>query len=456
MLSALTFSVAFLLFEPTLYGDYANPLQIVDVPQIGRAITAFGSSVVLPAGAILLAGSCIRRYRRLPPTARRLGTPVLVAGLLFAAGDLVLVLSDYLDLLLFNSDSERTALGLAVVAADYGRFLALPILLVIAAARARAFATAHERLHTVDVTAAAMDLQSAVAAALSDPTARVAYRKEDGSWVAGDGTAVELGGDGRRVVVVERDGAPIAAVEHSASTGDRPTTVEACVAAAGSSIEYERLEALARVRKDEALRARRTIVEVQDSARRRLERDLHDGAQQRLVGVALQASLAARGRAGQEPDAVEAELRAGIAATRQDLRDVAAGLLPAVVAERGLGASLAALAATSPMAVELRVDHPAELPPSIAGAAWFVVAEAVANATKHADAKRLRITGGVVDGHLDVAVTDDGHGGADPAQGSGLVGLRDRVERSGGVLTIDSPPGAGTRVEARFPLADAS
>jgi signal transduction histidine kinase len=297
-------------------------------------------------------------------------------------------------------------------------------------------------------------LPAAVASALNDPTAIVAYRRTDGSWVDSSGEAVQLGGPGRRTTYIERDGEPIAAVEHASSI-DRPTMVELAVAAAGSTIEFERSEALARSRQSEAVAARRTIIEAQDVARRRLERDLHDGAQQRLVGLALQANMAARHRSLDDDEAIVAELRAGVETTRRELHDVAAGVLPALVAERGLHASVATLAATAPMAVEVRIDHPANLAPGVAAAAWFVVSEAVANATKHSGASRLLIVGAVDGGRLDIRVSDDGHGGARSENGSGLAGLRDRVMRAGGALTVDSPLGHGTVVRATFPLAGA-
>jgi signal transduction histidine kinase len=270
-------------------------------------------------------------------------------------------------------------------------------------------------------------------------------------WIDSAGDAVRLASPGRKATFIERDGEPIAVVEHASSI-DRPVMVELAVAAAGSTIEFERSQALARSRQAEAVAARRTIIEVQDAARRRLERDLHDGAQQRLVGLALQTNMAARRRSLDDADTIASELRSGVATTRRELRDVAAGLLPALVAERGLHASVATLAATAPMAVEIRIDQPAELEPGLAAAAWFVVSEAVANATKHSGAKRLLITGAVDDGRLDIRVIDDGLGGAIPERGSGLAGLRDRVARAGGALTVDSPIGQGTVVCATFPL----
>jgi signal transduction histidine kinase len=172
--------------------------------------------------------------------------------------------------------------------------------------------------------------------------------------------------------------------------------------------------------------------------------------------LALQANMAARRRSLADADAVVTELRAGVATTRRELHDVAAGMLPALVAERGLHASVATLAATAPMAVEVRIDQPADLDPGVAAAAWFVVSEAVANATKHSGASRLTIVGAVDDDRLDIRVSDNGHGGARSERGSGLAGLRERVARAGGALTVDSPLGHGTVVRASFPLVGAS
>ena len=431
-----------------------NPIGIVEALRVTRLLEALLASVVIPVGGVLLVVSTVRRYRLLPSTIRPIHAPILAAAIATALGEAVLTIYNYVPSLDPDPDQSKW-FNLAVFVFDFGRFAVVPVLLAVAAWRTSALAARSPRLRYLDIGPRLQALPEAVASGLDDPTAIVAYRRTDGSWIDSAGDPVQLARAGRKTTFIERDGEPIAAVEHAASI-DRPTMVELAVAAAGSTIEFERSEALARSRQAEAFAARRTIIEAQDDARRRLERDLHDGAQQRLVGLALQANMAARHRSLGDTDAIVTELRSGVATTRRELHDVAAGVVPALVAERGLHASVATLAATAPMAVEVRIDQPANLEPGVAAAAWFVVSEAVANATKHSGANRLLIVGAVDDDRLDIRVTDDGRGGARSETGSGLDGLRDRVARAGGALTVDSPSGLGTIVHATFPLAAVS
>jgi signal transduction histidine kinase len=441
---------SFLLLQEELRNGAHNPIGIVDAVRINFLLDAFLASLVIPVGAVLLVASTVRRYRLLPPPIRPIHTPIVVAAIVMAAGEALLTLIAYVPSLDPPRVHTNWSHGL-VLLIDLGRFALIPLLLAVAARRTNSLAERSPRVRYLDIGPGARALPEAVASALNDSTAVVAYRRTDGSWIDSAGEAVHLAGPGRKATFIERDGEPIAAVEHASSI-DRPVMVELAVAAAGSTIEFERSEALARSRRAEAAAARRTIIEAQDVARRRLERDLHDGAQQRLVGLALQANMAARQRSLDDADAISAELRSGVESTRRELREVAAGMLPALVAERGLHASVATLAATAPMAVEVRIDQPANLEPGVAAAAWFVVSEAVANATKHSGANRLLIVGAVDDGRLDIRVSDDGQGGARSDRGSGLAGLRDRVARAGGALTVDSPLGSGTVVHATFPL----
>jgi len=438
------------LVRDQLRNDAHNPIAIGDAVRLDFLIGAFRDSLVIPVGAALLVASTVRRYLELPTAIRPIHTPVVMAAVVMAIGEAFNTLLNYIPSLDTSTDQSSWVHGLQVFS-NFLPFALTPVLLAVAARRTNSLASRSPRVRYIDLGPGSRTLPEAVASALEDPSAVVAYRRNDASWVDSNGEVVHLNGPGRTATVIERHGEPIAAVEH-AGLIDRPVRVELAVAAAGSTIEFERSEALARSRQAEAVAARRTIIEAQDVARRRLERDLHDGAQQRLVGLALQANMAARQRSAADADAIAAELHTGVTETRRDLHDVAAGLLPALVAERGLRASVATLAATAPMAVEIRIDQPAALEPGVAAAAWFVVSEAVANATKHSGASRLLITGAVDDGRLDIRVSDDGQGGAQSGHGSGLTGLRERVARAGGALTIDSPLGHGTVVRATFPL----
>jgi signal transduction histidine kinase len=213
--------------------------------------------------------------------------------------------------------------------------------------------------------------------------------------------------------------------------------------------------ALANVDAREQLAASRArIVDAADAARRRIERDLHDGAQQRLVSLALSLRLL---ESSLEPDSAAtrelAAARAELDAALEELRELARGIHPSILTDRGLEAALAAVAGRSTVPVELDLDSCGKLPLSVQTTAYFVVAEALTNASKHADSDRIEVRVAVGEGHAMVEVRDDGSGGVDPARGSGLSGLVDRVSALGGTLEIESPVGAGTTIRARIPVA---
>jgi len=201
--------------------------------------------------------------------------------------------------------------------------------------------------------------------------------------------------------------------------------------------------------------SRARLVQASDEARRQIERDLHDGAQQRLVTLTMK--LRALEAVPAPPtDGVRSDLEeiaAGLDDVLDDLRETARGLHPVMLSRGGLGPALKALGRRSPVPVELDVRTQERLPEPVEVAAYFVVAEALTNAAKHAHASLVRIEADVLDGDLRVSVQDDGVGGADPALGSGLVGLTDRVEALGGKLTLRSPPVGGTTVRIDLPLS---
>jgi PAS domain S-box-containing protein len=199
--------------------------------------------------------------------------------------------------------------------------------------------------------------------------------------------------------------------------------------------------------------SRARIVEAGDAERRRLERNLHDGAQQRLVALALTVRLAER-RVATDPEGARTLLAGAGTELEQalaELRELARGLHPAVLTDRGLGPAIGALAARAPVPVEVASAVEGRLPPAVEAAAYYVVSEALANVAKYAGACSVRVDVARHDGQLDVTVADDGVGGADGARGSGLRGLADRVEALGGELEVSSPVGAGTTLRARLP-----
>ncbi|MBD0348573.1 MAG: hypothetical protein ICV59_05420 [Thermoleophilia bacterium] len=218
--------------------------------------------------------------------------------------------------------------------------------------------------------------------------------------------------------------------------------------------ELEQLYRQLAERLEELRASRARIVEAGDQERRRLERNLHDGAQQRLVSLSLSLRLA-QSKLASDPQAAD-ELLAGagaeLALALEELRELARGIHPAVLTERGLGPALESLAARAPLPVELEALPDGRLPTPVEAAAFYVVSEALANVAKYADASSVSVRVGRDDGYAVVEVEDDGIGGADPGRGSGLRGLADRVEALDGRLAVDSPTGAGTRIKAEIPL----
>jgi signal transduction histidine kinase len=200
--------------------------------------------------------------------------------------------------------------------------------------------------------------------------------------------------------------------------------------------------------------SRARIVATADATQRRIERDLHDGAQQQLVSLALNLR-AAQATLPPELTAPRAELSrvvAGLTTVLDELREIARGIHPAILSEGGLGPALKTLARRSPIPVALDVQVAGRPPESVEVAAYYVVSETLTNAAKHAQASTVHASVAEADGSLVVSVRDDGVGGADPARGTGLVGLRDRVEALGGTMTVRSPEDEGTAIEVALPL----
>jgi signal transduction histidine kinase len=208
---------------------------------------------------------------------------------------------------------------------------------------------------------------------------------------------------------------------------------------------------------EEVRRSRSRLVEAGDNERRRLERNLHDGAQQRLVSLSLAIRLA-QARISSDPggaDELLSNASVELALALQELRELARGLHPAVLADRGLGPALASLAERAAMPIELDVDVEGRLPEAVEVAAYYVISEALANVAKYAHATSVQVRVLRTPDGLELEVADDGIGGADPTLGSGLRGLLDRVDALGGMLEVLSPPGRGTTIVATLPVRSA-
>jgi signal transduction histidine kinase len=301
------------------------------------------------------------------------------------------------------------------------------------------------------------ELRDALARALGDPSLTLLYwLPEFESWADLDGRAVELpqaGGD-RATTLIDRDGVRLAALVHNPLLGDEPARLEAVSAAAGIALENGRLHVELRARLEELKGSRRRVLEAGQYERQRLERNLHDGAQQRLIALSLELGLLEERLAG-HPDATSRleQARGEIALSLEELRDVARGIHPAVVSGHGLDVALESLAARATLPVRLAVDLDGRVQERIEVAAYYVVSESLANVSKHARATSATVDVSRRNGALVVEVVDDGVGGADSERGTGLRGLADRVEALGGRLRVWTPRGGGTRVRAEIPCA---
>lgn len=303
-------------------------------------------------------------------------------------------------------------------------------------------------------------LRDVVARALRDPTAELLYPvsgADSGTDRFIDATglprsASEGGGAARAMTRIDAEGETVAVLVHDPALGEQPELLRSVIAAVRLAIENERLTAEVRSQLAEVQASRARIVAAGDEQRRRIERDLHDGAQQRLVTLALRLQTA---RAAAQPD--DAALAAALDAAGRDLegaigelRALARGLHPAALATDGLRVAIDALAERTPLPMDVDVVD-GRFREEVESTAYFVIAEALTNVVRSAQAQRAAVRVSVREGRMEVTVSDDGVGGADPALGTGLRGLEDRVAAIAGTLNVTSEPGRGTTVRAEIP-----
>jgi signal transduction histidine kinase len=298
-------------------------------------------------------------------------------------------------------------------------------------------------------------LEAGLAGALGDPGLVLAYRVPDqDAYVDGAGRPVEPPGPGRSAVPIERDGRELGMLIHDASLDDDPDLVGAVAATAAIALDDARLHAESEQRLAELRASRERIVAAGDAERRRLERNLHDGAQQRLVAVALQLRMI-QGRMESDPALAQRLVTSAseeLSRSLEELRELARGIHPAVL-NHGLKAALDTLAARAGVPTTVSFQTPARLPEPVELAAYFVACEALANVAKYAHATKASVRVSRRGGVAVIEIADDGVGGADETAGTGLQGLADRVAALDGTLRILSPPGAGTVVTAELPCA---
>jgi signal transduction histidine kinase len=425
-----------------------NTFQLFHADGVAHDIVQ-GQRVAGLALSLFTAGLLVNRWRRASAPQRRAAAPVLwTGGAMFAA----LALS-------IGNDIVGEPLSPLPSWTRSCVFAAIPIAVLAVLVRRRLDRGAVAGLVVeLQSDARTVDLRDALGRALGDPSLELAYwLPAQHRYVGADGRPVELPQEeaGRVATIVERAGEPVAALIHDGALRDNAELVDSVCAAAALTLENERLRAELLAKLEELKASRARLVEATDSERRRIERDLHDGTQQRLVSVAMALGLAesklAADHAAVQP--VLREARDALTVALAELRELTQGIRPAILVERGLTAALDDLSRRAALPVRLEVAVGGRLPERVEGAAYFVASEALANAAKHSHAGEVRLAASQRNGMLVLEVSDDGIGGASTSGGSGLRGLADRVEALGGRLTVSSPPGRGTNLRAEIPCA---
>jgi signal transduction histidine kinase len=439
-LGLFVFQFAVMLFLP----DDRNLLLVWPDADAAETLTRiqFG---VLAAAALAVAVVTAHRWRTASRPRRRALLPSLggsLSALLYAANLITLI-----------ADSPSTLLMSVLNAA----LLTVPAALLWGLLRSRLAAAGLPELFRELGTLRGARLEAGLAATLGDPELVLAYRVPgEPSFIDGAGRPVDAPGpgSGRSAAPIERDGRALGMLVYDASLDDDPELVGAVAATAAIALDDARLQAESADRLTELRASRERLVAAGDAERRRLERDLHVGAQQRLVSVALQLRMIQRSIRS-DPDLAERLAAAAgdeLSQSLQELRELARGIHPAVL-NHGLKAALESLASRSPVPAAVSCPEAGGLPEAVELAAYFVACEALANVAKYAQATRASVRVSRGGDALVIEIADDGVGGADETAGSGLQGLADRVAALDGTLRILSPPGEGTVVTAELPCA---
>ena len=412
-------------------------------------------TLLLTGLSIGLLGVVVARWRSASGAARRRQTPVLVGGVVLAGG----FIFEFLWQTVLPTSAREPLGELRVIVVGILRVLVAVGLLIGVLRDDAARGRIADLVVRLDGLPPMPALQASLRDALGDPSLEV-FR-----WMpslagftdaAGGRATPPADGATRAVLRIGTRETPELVIAHDPALRDDPGLVSAATAAVRLAVENERLQAEVRTQLEAVHASRARIVEAQDDERRRIERDLHDGAQQRLVSLQLSLQMLRRDLGPDADPAAVAELEAAsaeAAAAIADIRELARGVHPAILTEAGLGPALGSLADRAPLPVVIADELDRRLPGSVEATAYFVAAEALTNVIKHAGATRVDVRTWVADDLLHLDVRDDGRGGADAANGTGLTGVRDRVAAMGGSVTVESAEGQGTRLQVVLPCA---
>jgi signal transduction histidine kinase len=428
------------------------PANLLEVARVDAVM--MGLIYLVRVGAIAVAltaiGLLFVRWRRASRPQRRAVMPVVVAG---AVAFAVLIAS-------YAAGVVGAARTVAVGRAAWFALAAVPVaVLVVFIQRRLAQGAVAGLVVELGAPGAAVDLRGALSRALGDPSLALAYwYPAESRYVDAGGRPVELpeAGTGRGSTVIERDGRPVAAVIHDPALQYNTALVDSVCAAAGLSLDNERLAAELRARLAELQASRARLVQTADTERRRIERNLHDGAQQQLVALKISLGLA-RQLVTSLPEAAGllAQTEQQAADALEELRELARGIYPPLLADLGLPAALEAQARKAALPVTIEAPSVGRYPQQIEAAVYFCVLEALQNVAKYAQASAARVSLRHDGRCLAFTVEDDGTGFdlASTPKGTGLQGISDRLGALGGSIDISSTPGHGTRVTGRVPAA---
>ena len=454
----LAFPLAILLVHgPTDHLRYFGPLSRESLLSVSAQPGAqnFLEDTYAIVGYGLLAGAFIalalRKLWRATPHARRTLTPLLI-GVIFSAL-----------YALYNGVVEFVSPAPAFIVHNVfwwqiAALTALPLTLFAGLIRSRLAHVNVSELVTQLERTPPRGIRDELAQALGDPTlALFFWLPERGQYADADGHPVTIpsGDPDRAVTLLASHGEPLAALVHDPSLADEPELMDAARAAARFAIENARLHADLQAQLEKVKESRARLASAADEERRRIERDLHDGAQQRLVALALDVKSAQRGQKDPDVKLLLASTAEELQVAANELREIASGIHPGILTQSGLAVALDSLATKAPIPVSIDAEVE-RLQPELETAGYYVVSEALTNVAKHSHASSAAVKASLRDGRLLIEVSDDGVGGAsadgaNAGGGSGLRGLADRVEAQGGRLLVDSPPGSGTRIIVEIP-----